>query len=214
MDMKHSHIATTILLAALALAGCNKEETPTKVGEVNLAGCEVPAGLSREEAEMVQCAEQEQVAAGTTATEAAPAAPVAPAVSDEEVIAAMITEQAVKDDGASEYKDARKSAVADLTGDGKPEVVVLYTLEGAGGGNGSTTYLAVLSREAAQLKLIDNQPVGGFGNAVLGMEVRDGMARLKLLVQGPNDPDCCPSTEEEAAYVVHNGKWLQAQPRP
>ncbi|MBN6104418.1 hypothetical protein JR064_19825 [Xanthomonas sp. CFBP 8703] len=211
--MKQIHIASTILITALALAGCNKEGAPTSAGEINLAGCAVPAGLSRAEAEKVQCAKQEQVVAGAKPAEAASTVPVAPAVPDEEVIAAMITEQAVKDGGASEYKDARKSAVEDLTGDGRPEVVVLYTLEGAGGGNGHTTYLAVFSREAERLKLMDNQPVGGFGNAIQGMDVRDGMVRLKVLVQGPNDPDCCPSTEEEAAYVVHNGKWIQVQPR-
>lgn len=43
------------LLAAVAMAGCKKEEALTQTGDINLAGCEVPAGISWEEAEKVKC---------------------------------------------------------------------------------------------------------------------------------------------------------------
>ncbi|MBS7457896.1 hypothetical protein [Coralloluteibacterium stylophorae] len=43
------------LLTGLAIVGCGKEETLTQGGYINLAGCEVPAGLTLEQAEKIEC---------------------------------------------------------------------------------------------------------------------------------------------------------------
>lgn len=126
------------------------------------------------------------------------------------VIEAAIAERA-KQDGGSEYTEGRKTIEGDLTGDGTPDVAVLYSLGGAGGGNGSASYLAAFAREAGQLKLADTTQIAGSTQAI---SLKDGTVHLTLLVPGPDDPDCCPTGKEDVAYVLKGGKWLEAQPQP
>jgi hypothetical protein len=201
-----------ILLAALAVTGCGKADEVTRAGDINLAGCEVPAGTKRGVVEAIQC----DAAKGAKAeTDKAPLQEAVQITPDAEVISAAIAQEAKKAEGATEYKDARKIVEGDLTGDGKPEVVALYTLEGGGGGNGGGSYLAAFQRkETDQLQLASTTSVSGFGVAAQNVSLEDGTVHVKLLVQGPDDPDCCPSTEEEAFYVFHGGKWLHVQPSP
>ncbi|WP_372362106.1 hypothetical protein ACCQ10_02515 [Xanthomonas sp. NCPPB 1325] len=212
MKMMQIYRSTMILLAALAVTGCSKADEVTKAADINLAGCEVPAGTKRAEAEAIQCDATKAVKAEAKKAPPQEAVQITP---DAEVINAVIAQEAKKADGATEYKDARKVVEGDLTGDGKPEVVALYTLEGGGGGNGSGSYLAAFQRkETGQLQLAGTTSVSGFGVAAQNVSLEDGTVHVKLLVQGPDDPDCCPSTEEEVLYVVHGNKWLQVQPSP
>ncbi|NIK00372.1 hypothetical protein [Xanthomonas cannabis] len=210
--MKQIYRSAMILLATLAVSGCGKADEVTKAGDINLAGCEIPAGTKRGEAEAIQC----DAAKGAKAeTEEAPPQQAVQITPDAKVINAAIAQEAKKAEGATEYKDARKIVEGDLTGDGKPEVVALYTLEGGGGGNGAGSYLAAFQRkETGQLQLAGTTSVSGFGVAAQNVSLEDGTVHVKLLVQGPDDPDCCPSTEEEALYVFHGNKWLQVQPSP
>ncbi|WP_255171907.1 hypothetical protein [Xanthomonas hortorum] len=210
--MKQIYRSAMVLLAALAVTGCGKADEVTKAGDINLAGCEVPADTKRAEAEVIQCDAAKDVKAEA---EKAPAQEAVQITPDADVINAAIAQEAKKADGATEYKEARKVVEGDLAGDGKPEVVALYTLEGGGGGNGGGSYLAAFQRkESGQLQLAGTTSVSGFGVAAQNVSVEDGTVHVKLLVQGPDDPDCCPSTEEEALYVFHGGKWLQVQPSP
>ncbi|MEA9557500.1 hypothetical protein VC273_16805 [Xanthomonas nasturtii] len=210
--MKQIYRSTMILLATLAVTGCGNADEVTKAGELNLAGCKVPAGTKRVEAEAIQC----DAAKGVTAeSEKAPALEAVQITPDAEVINAAIAQEARKADGATEYKDARKVIEGDLTADGKPEVVALYTLEGSGNGNGAGSYLAAFERkEGSQLQLAGTTSVAGFGVAAQKVSLKDGTVHVTLLVPGPDDPACCPSTEEESLYVFHGGKWLQVQPSP
>lgn len=216
----------------------------TQSGQINLAGCEVPAGLTPEEAEQIQCAPTGTASAVATADSADMAAASAAAqvpepemgevglaeaaaaaaagasaaaadatpqgMADVEVIKAAIAGQAQKD-GGSEFAEARRSAEGDLNGDGIPDLAVLYTLEGAGGGNNAYGYLATFVRGASQLKLTDTVSLAG---SAQGIVVKDGEVHLKLLSLGPGDLDCCPSVEENAIYVLHGGKLLQVQAQP
>lgn len=211
MKMKQIYRSTMILLAALAVTGCGKADEVTKAGDINLAGCEVLAGIKRSEAETITCdkgAKPVQVG-----SEKAAASEVStPVVPDAEVIDTALAGEVKRSEGGMEYRDARKSAEGDLTGEGKAEVAVLYTLEGEGGGNGSSTYLAVFQRaDGGQLGLIDTTPAAGFGAVAQDLSIVDGKIRVKLLMQGPDDPDCCPSIEHEGRYVLHGGKLLQVQ---
>lgn len=43
-------------LLLLTLAACKKEESLTQKGDINLAGCEVPAGLTLVQAAAQECA--------------------------------------------------------------------------------------------------------------------------------------------------------------
>ncbi|CTP83282.1 hypothetical protein A6R71_16665 [Xanthomonas translucens pv. arrhenatheri] len=214
--MRMIYRTALMLLTGVVLTGCgNAENEVTQVGEVNLAGCEIPAGTKRADAEAIRCGDGEKAGADRKKGDDAPQPMNAPAVPDAEVIESALAAEVAKSDGASEYKDARKSVEADLTGDGKPEVVLLYTLEGQGGSNGAGSYLAAFQREeGGQLHLIGTTSVAGLGVAAQGLRVEDGTAHVTLLVPGPDDPDCCPSVEEDAMYVLHGNKWLQVQAQP
>src|SRR5829696_2103935 len=61
---------------------------------------------------------------------------------DNKTIKAFIYGQAKKEK-AEEYEEARKILRGDVNNDGKEDLVVLYTLEGFGGGNLHVQYLAV-----------------------------------------------------------------------
>lgn len=140
-------------------------------------------------------------AAPGTAPTTAPTSGTAPSAG---VIDAAIAAH-VKQDGGSEYAQGRKSAEGDINGDGTSDVAILYSLEGAGGGNGSVSYLAAFVREAGQLKLADTVSVSGLGISVQSMHLQgDGAVRLTLLEQGTEDP----TVEEEAIYMLNENKWM------
>ncbi|WP_246333607.1 hypothetical protein [Stenotrophomonas tumulicola] len=212
--MKQIYKASLALLVGMTLAGCSKSEEVTRAGEINLAGCEVPAGTKRSEAEAIQC-EPDKAQEAAKSGQDEPWKQEEPSITpDAEVIDAAIAEAAKQADGATEYKEARKQVEGDLTGDFKPDVVVMYTLEGQGGGNGAGTNLAAFLREpAGQLHLIATTSVAGLGMVVKDIVIKDASVHLTLLMQVPDDPDCCPSIEEPAQYVLHGGKWMQVQDR-
>lgn len=206
----------------------------TQAGDINLAGCEVPPGLTPDQAEKIECAKVDPYAASSVPMVEQPAAVVEDsaaamaaaaaanavaaaneatnpaAASDAEVIKAAISTRAAQD-GGREYVDVRRSVEGDLNGDGTQDVAVLYSLEGAGGGNGSVGYLAAFVRASGQLKLVDTVTLSG---SAQGLKLKDGAAHFKLLSLGPDDSACCPSVEEDAMYILHGSKWLQVQTQP
>lgn len=201
------------LLAALALAmllGCNQKGSDvTPSGAINLAGCPVPAGIHWAKAEAIECG---QSVAGRPQLDPAGVGQK-PLSTDEDVIDQALAKEAERSGGVAEYREARKLIEGDLTGDGTPELVVLFTLEGLGGGNGVGGFLAAFQRDASgQLSAVDTIPVTGYGVSAQDVRIERGAALVKLLVQGPDDPTCCPSEEFEGRYVLHQGEWLQVQP--
>lgn len=227
--MRQLNAMGMLLVVGLAAAGCKQEPALTQAGEINLAGCEVPAGTTREAAEKVECTKLEvagapEASAIVVDAEAQPApandseltvdaanlGTGLAATPDAKVIEAAISARAAQDGGA-EYADARKSAEGDLDGDGAADVAVLYSLEGAGGGNGSVGYLAAFVRAGGQLTLADTATLSGGAQS---FTLRKGAAHLKLLSLGPDDSACCPSVEEDVIYVLHGRKWLQVHTLP
>jgi hypothetical protein len=226
--MKRLNATGLLLVVGLALAGCKQAPTVTQAGEINLAGCHVPAGITQEEAERVECGTPEvtdspEAFANLVRSEAMPesaavsasalafdAATWMAATSDAEVINTAISARAAQD-GGSEYADARKLVKGDLDGDGAADVAVLYSLEGAGGGNDSVGYLAAFVRTGGQLKLADTATLSGSAQS---LSLKDSTAHLKLLSLGPDDSACCPSIEDDVVYVLHGNKWLQLQAQP
>lgn len=190
--------------AVLAFVGCTKEVALTQAGDINLAGCEVPAGLTAAEAGAVSCAPSQaepQIAAESSA-----------AASDESVINEALTRQAFIFDQADEDVEARKFAEGDLNGDGINDKTVLFILEATSGGNAYATHLAVFFREAGALAYADSLPVSGYDEGVQDFTVQEGAVAMKILVQGPDDATCCPSVEKNVSYVLQNGKLIEAKP--
>lgn len=202
--MKKVGMLVGAMLAVLALVGCKKEEVLTQAGDINLAGCEVPAGLTAAQAEAVSCAPalaEPQIAAEPSV-----------AASDKSIINEALARQAFIFDQADENVEARNFAEGDLNDDGVSDKAVLFVLEATNGGNAYATHLAVFVREAGALAYADSLPVSGYGEGVQDFTVQDGAVAMKILVQGPDDATCCPSVEKNVSYVLQRGKLIEAKP--
>src|SRR5262245_50659939 len=124
---------------------------------------------------------------------------------DTGVIDAFIANQAKRERG-EEHKDARKVVTGDLTHDGLPETVVLYTIEGQGGSNLYIQYLAVFMQRNGKLTPLTHADVGG--KSARGVElasVENNSILLNTLNYGPKDASCCPSIKGTSRYVLSGG---------
>jgi len=122
----------------------------------------------------------------------------------------FIARQARRERG-EEYREARKVVVGDLTHDGVPETVVLYTIEGQGGTNLHIQYLAVFSRQRGKLSAVTHADVGG--KSVRSVELRSvehNAILLETMGYGPKDAQCCPSVKRMTRYVL-SGRKLHEQ---
>jgi hypothetical protein len=100
-----------------------------------------------------------------------------------------------KSDG--EDADAQGSTVADLNGDGKPEIVLVWTLLGP---TYSHDTLTVFTKTASGY-----QPAATFqftGEAKLS-SVKGGIIFVDQKVPAKKDPLCCPSIKKRGKY-----RWL------
>ena len=123
----------------------------------------------------------------------------------EAVQARRVAEQfiATKQAAASpqEAYEAGDIATADLDGDGKAEVVVLWTMLGP-------TYwhhgVSVLARNGQRYVPAGEaeEPLG----SVEGMSVRNGIIELKTKWPGPNDARCCPTVPKTLRYRWSGGR--------
>jgi hypothetical protein len=96
--------------------------------------------------------------------------------------------------GGGEDAQSSGSAVADLNGDGKQEIVLVWTLLGPTYWRNSLTVFTKSTRgfkPAATLQLE--------GEASLG-SVKGGVILVKQKVYAKNDPNCCPSLDKQGRY--------------
>lgn len=111
-------------------------------------------------------------------------------------------------DGGDEFKDARKILLTDLNGDGANDAVVLYTIEGQGGGNGYGQTLATFYASSGGWESRGNVAVG---NGVRSVEVTGPQTlSLKVLTVGPEDADCCPTVESTQILTWNGSTFLQS----
>ncbi len=114
----------------------------------------------------------------------------------------------IAQDGGEEYKDARQIILTDLNGDGTNDAVVLYTLEGQGGGNGYfqslATFYATPQGWIHRAKLV-------VGSGVQSVEViAPQTLAVKMLSVGPDDANCCPSVESTQKFTWNGTTFLQS----
>jgi hypothetical protein len=118
----------------------------------------------------------------------------------------FISKQARKEK-ADEATDSRAVSRGDVNGDGKMDIVALYTLEGFGGGNLYRQYLVVFLGNGKTFRYAAHQPVGGKDNRVLTLDsVKGGKINFETLRYAPNDASCCPSKKGRARFVFSQGK--------
>jgi hypothetical protein len=100
-----------------------------------------------------------------------------------------------KSDG--EDTDSQGTAIADLNGDGKSEIVLVWTVLGP---TYSHNTLTVFSKTASGYKPVASLPLAG--EATLN-SVKGGIIVVDQTVYGKNDPLCCPSIKKRVKY-----RWL------
>lgn len=111
-------------------------------------------------------------------------------------------------DGGDEFKDARKILLTDLNGDGSNDAVVLYTIEGQGGGNGYGQTLATFYASSGGWESRGNFAVG---KGVQSVEVTGPQTlSLKVLTVGPEDADCCPTIESTQQLTWNGSTFLES----
>jgi hypothetical protein len=129
---------------------------------------------------------------------------------DSVAIDSFISRQAHRERG-DEYREARKMIAGDLTHDGQPETVVLYTIEGQRGSNLYVQYLVVFVRHKGKLSALTHAEVGGKSvRAVELRSVEENSIFLDTMNYGPKDAECCPSVKGTTQYVL-SGKSLREQ---
>ena len=98
-------------------------------------------------------------------------------------------------------KDTRKTCEGDLNGDGRGDVVVIYSIEGVGGGTDWTQYATVLTSTPQGFGASTPKEVGGKSvRAVGGCSIAGTTIALDLKTYGPKDESCCPSVPGKATY--------------
>lgn len=110
--------------------------------------------------------------------------------------------------GADQYSVKMLDTVAfgDLNNDGVADAVILLVENGGGTGE-FESLVAVLNTNGAATQA--GQALLGDRVQVRMMTITSGVVGLDMLVQGPNDPMCCPSQPEGQYYrMVGNAFWL------
>jgi hypothetical protein len=97
-------------------------------------------------------------------------------------------------------------AYGDLNGDGKVDAAVILAENGGGSGTFESVAAVINLRGAphqtGQVKLGDRV-------LVKSANIAKGVIHLNMLVQGPNDPLCCPSQAEvQSFWLLGNDLWL------
>jgi hypothetical protein len=113
--------------------------------------------------------------------------------------------------GGTAPRESRKTCEGDLNGDGRGDVVVVYTIEGAGGGggNGWTQYLIVLTVAPQGLGSTAPKEVGRTGDrGVESCRVVAGKIEAATKVYLPTDPSCCPSKPGTLTLTLEKGKLV------
>jgi len=109
--------------------------------------------------------------------------------------------------GGTEYREGRKTIESDFNHDGSRDAVVLYSIEGAGGGNAAVQTLQLFLGNQGSYLAQGSTIVEGVADITLG---GDGSILVHSLTHGPDDADCCPSVRSSARYRVEGNQLLHA----
>jgi hypothetical protein len=102
-----------------------------------------------------------------------------------------------------ESTQAQGSAIADLNGDGKPEIVLVWTTLGP-------TYwhntLTLFSQTSGRYKPVSSLPLNGEARL---SSAKDGVIVVNQTMYGKNDPLCCPTVKKQMEYQWSANKLSQ-----
>lgn len=111
-------------------------------------------------------------------------------------------------DGGVEYPEGRQIIQVDLNGDGELDAAVLYTIEGSGGSQSAYHSLAAFYHAP------EGWQAQGGDAAISGAvrEARDVGSRtifIDALVQGDDDPRCCPTQPYPQRFQWSGEKFIE-----
>lgn len=126
----------------------------------------------------------------------------------------LITAKASELQGSEHCQFRLYHTLHDVDGDGADDFLVVFTVEGTGGGNTVSQFL-VLFPSARNWEPLTVQ-VGRKGERfVEGVDVEEGAIVLRTSEYEKSDPECCPSGRGELRYTFLRGRLLAAEvPRP
>lgn len=108
-------------------------------------------------------------------------------------------------------RESRKSCEGDINGDSHGDVVVIYTIEGVGGGNDWTQYATVLTSTQQGYGATLPKEVGGKGvRALEGCTIGAGSVEISFKTWAAADAACCPSVPGKTKLAFANGTLSDA----
>lgn len=119
----------------------------------------------------------------------------------EKAIAVYLSSQKTE----TEEADSQGSAVADLDGDGKSEIVLVWILLGPTYWHNNLTILTKADEGYEPVATLDLK-----GEAKLA-SVKGGIIFVEEKVHGKNDPICCPTLERQGKYRLVGKKIIEAK---
>ncbi len=130
----------------------------------------------------------------------------------------MLDRTAPLRDGQYEYAPDRitvglipdQTTCGDITGDGSDDGVAY--LWANTGGSGVFVYLAVVSADAGAPANIATLFLGD-RIKLLSTAIRDAQITLEAIVQGPDDPFCCPTQQVVQVYALQDGRLVETESR-
>jgi len=99
----------------------------------------------------------------------------------------------------------RYDALDDVDGDGKDDLVLIFTLEGPDGADDHVSFLAAFLSGSPDRPLVLEAGRRGERDPV-AIESKRGEIALETLEFLPKDPTCCPSGKGKSVYRLHAGK--------
>ncbi len=97
----------------------------------------------------------------------------------------------------------------DLTGDGRPEAVVL--LWKASGGSGAFTYVAVVASKGGKVENVATSLIGD-REQVEALAIADRRIVVDVIGHGPGEPMCCPTQKQRRSWEL-TGAGLKELPK-
>jgi hypothetical protein len=98
------------------------------------------------------------------------------------------------------------NARGDLNGDGVPDAAVVLVYWG--GGSGVFNYLAAVVNEQGQPRHVASAELGDRVR-IDGISIKDGTVTVNLVVQGANDPMCCPTQAATRSFSLRGQELVE-----
>lgn len=124
-------------------------------------------------------------------------------ITAEKITARHVGRMDAEDGDPMQTVEATKTIVADLDGDDKPEIVLLWTMLGPTYWSNGVSVFALRGTTYAMVTE-SREPLG----MVEDMKVENGVIRLETKWPRPSDPRCCPTLDKTLRYRWKGGQFL------